>query len=145
MGVRLKRLNKCWWCNPSVSTLHSNSPGTLLLAEHIFSHLYPPHHLTRVYRQAFWIHCCIQFIRNSGFSKNFLQKLTLFGMSSEKCSSLAPPRSIFYKTHWAWQGVKLIWLIRQFSPPKKIQLTKSDPKRTSRRKVPCLMPIRVNT
>ena len=33
--------------------------------------------------------------------------LTLIGMryESKKCSSLAPPRSIFYKTQWAWQGV----------------------------------------
>ena len=29
----------------------------------------------------------------------------------EKCSSLAPPRGIFYKTQWACQGVKLTQLM----------------------------------
>ena len=29
----------------------------------------------------------------------------------EKCSSLAPPRSIFYKTQWTWQGVKITRLM----------------------------------
>ena len=32
----------------------------------------------------------------------------------ENCSYLAPPRSTFYKTQWAWQGIKLT----RFSPPK---------------------------
>ena len=67
----------------------------------------------------------------------------------EKCSSLVPPRSKFYKTQWAWQGVKLTRLMSIFTSKKvwklliKIHLTKSDPKRTRGRKVPCLMPIRV--
>ena len=76
--------------------------------------------------------------------------LTLTGMSSKnkkKCSSLAPPRSIFYKTQWAWLGVKLTRLRSIFTFKKvwkfliKTQLTKSDPKRTSGWKVPSLMPI----
>ena len=56
----------------------------------------------------------------------------------EKCSSLAPPRGIFYMTQWAFQGVKLIWLMPIFTSKKvwkfliKIQLTKSNPKRTRR-------------
>ena len=36
--------------------------------------------------------------------------LTLIGMSYESKkngSSLLPPRGIFYRTQWAWQGVKL--------------------------------------
>ena len=48
------------------------------------------------------------------------RSLTLIGMSSEnkkKCSSLAPPRSNFYKIQRAWQGVKLIRC--KFSPSKK--------------------------
>ena len=36
----------------------------------------------------------------------------------EKCSSLAPPRSIFYKTQWAWQGVKLTQLMSFFTSKK---------------------------
>ena len=67
----------------------------------------------------------------------------------EKCSSLAPSRSKFYKTQWAWQGVKLTWLMSIFTSKKvwkfliQIQLTKSNPKITRGVKVPCLMPIRV--
>ena len=67
----------------------------------------------------------------------------------EKCSSLAPPRSKFYKTQWAWQGVKLTRLMSIFTSKKvwkfliQIQLTKSNPKITRGVKVPCLMPIRV--
>ena len=69
----------------------------------------------------------------------------------EKCSSLAPPRDIFYKTQWACQGVKLTRLMSIFTSKKvwklliKIQLTKPDPKRTRGWKVPCLMQIRVKT
>ena len=65
----------------------------------------------------------------------------------EKCS----PRWILYKTQWACQGVKLTWLMSIFISKKvwkfliKIQLTKSDPKRTRVWKVPSLMPIRVKT
>jgi hypothetical protein len=33
----------------------------------------------------------------------------------EKCSSLAPPRSKFYKTQLAWQGVKLTGLMSIFT------------------------------
>jgi hypothetical protein len=29
----------------------------------------------------------------------------------KKCSSLVPPKSKFYKTQWAWQAVKLTWLM----------------------------------
>ena len=54
----------------------------------------------------------------------------------EKCSSLAPPKCNVYKTQWAWQGVKLTWWMSIFTANKvgkfliKIQLTKTDPKRT---------------
>ena len=54
----------------------------------------------------------------------------------EKCSSLEPPRGIFYKTQWAWQGVKLTPIMSIFTSKKvwkfliKIPLTKSNPKRT---------------
>ena len=54
----------------------------------------------------------------------------------EKCSSLAPSRGIFYKSRWVWQGLKLTRLMSIFTSKKvwkfliKIQLTKSDPKRT---------------
>ena len=69
----------------------------------------------------------------------------------EKCSSLEPPRSKFYKTQWAWQGVKLTRLMSIFTSKKvkkfllQIQLTKlkSNPKITRGVKLPCLMPIRV--
>ena len=67
----------------------------------------------------------------------------------EKCSSLAPPRNIFYNTQWAWQGVKLTRLMSIFTSKKvwkfliKIQLIKYDPKRTRGWKVPSLMPIRI--
>ena len=67
----------------------------------------------------------------------------------EKFSSLATPRSIFYKTEWAWQGIKLTRLMSIFTSEKvlklliKNQLTKSHPKRTRAWKVPCLLPIRV--
>ena len=79
--------------------------------------------------------------------------LTLIGMSYEReknCSSLAPPRGIFYKPQWAWQGVKLNRLMSILTSKKvwkfliKIQLTKCDPKRTMGWKVPSLMPIRVS-
>ena len=69
----------------------------------------------------------------------------------EKCSSLEPPRSKFYKTQWAWQGVKLTQLMSIFTSKKvwkfliKIHLTKSNPKITRGVKVPCLMPIRVKS
>ena len=54
----------------------------------------------------------------------------------EKCSSLAWPRSKFYKTQWAWQGVKFTQLMSLFTSNFfwkfliKIQLTKSNPKGT---------------
>ena len=54
----------------------------------------------------------------------------------EKCSSLASSRCKFYKTQWAWHGVKLARLMSIFTPKKvwkfllEIQLTKSDPKKT---------------
>ena len=67
----------------------------------------------------------------------------------EKGSSLEPPRGMFYKIQWAWQGVKLTRLMSIFTSKKvwkfliQIQLTKSNPKITRGVKVPCLMPIRV--
>ena len=70
--------------------------------------------------------------------------------SRKKCSSLAPPRSKFYKTQWAWQGVKLSRLISIFTSRNvckiliKIQLTKSKPKIMRGVCPPCLMPIRVH-
>ena len=81
--------------------------------------------------------------------------LTLIGnwhelWKQEKCSSSAPPMGMFYKPRGAWQGVKLTRLMSIFTSKKvwkfliKIQLTKSNPKRTRGWKVPSLMPIRVN-
>ena len=67
----------------------------------------------------------------------------------EKYSSLASPKSTFYKTQWVCEGVKLTHLMSIFTSNKvwklliKIQLTKFDSKRTKGWKVPCLMPIRV--
>jgi len=69
----------------------------------------------------------------------------------EKCSSLAPPRSKFYKSEWAcaWQGVKLTRWMSIIASKKvwkfliQIQLAKSNPKITRGVKVPCLMPISV--
>ena len=69
----------------------------------------------------------------------------------EKCSSLAQPRSKFYKTQWAWQGVKLSRLISIFTSKNvwkfliKFQLTKSNPKIIMEVNPPCLMPIRVKS
>ena len=34
--------------------------------------------------------------------------------NQEKCSSLVPPRSIFYNKQWAWQGIKLTRLMSIF-------------------------------
>ena len=62
-----------------------------------------------------------------------------------------PPRRKFYKTQWAWQGVKLSRLISIFTSNNvwkfliKIQLTKSNPKIIREVNSPCLMLIRVNT
>ena len=67
----------------------------------------------------------------------------------EKCLSLVPPKSKFYKTQWAWQSVKLTRLMSIFTSKKgwkffiQIQLTKSNPKITRGVKVTCLMPNRV--
>ena len=60
----------------------------------------------------------------------------------EKFSTFAPPRGIFYKTQWAWQGVKLTWLMSIFTSQKvwkfliEIQPTKSDSKKTGGGKCP---------
>ena len=68
----------------------------------------------------------------------------------EKCSYLALSRSKFYKTHWAWQGVKLSRLNSIFTSIVvlkfliKIQLTKSNAKIKRGINPPCPMPIRVN-
>ena len=57
----------------------------------------------------------------------------------------------FHKTQWALQGVKLTQLMSILTYKNvwtfliQIQLTKSNPKITRGVKVPCLMPIRVNT
>ena len=57
---------------------------------------------------------------------------------SQEKYSLASPRGLFYKTQWAWQGVKLTRLMSIFTSKKvwkfliKNQLTKSDPKRIRR-------------
>ena len=89
---------------------------------------------------------CIYTMQSSNLNPNWNEL-----RKQEKSSPLAPPRSIFYKTQWAWQGVKLTWLMSIFTPKKvwkfliKIQLTKSNPKRTRGWKVPYPMPIRVNT
>ena len=65
----------------------------------------------------------------------------------EKYSSLAPPRRIFYKTQWTWQGVKLTWLMSIFTSKKvwkfliEIQLTKIWSKNDKEIKVSPLVPI----
>ena len=41
-----------------------------------------------------------------------------WAMKAKKCSSLAPPRGIFHKTQWAWDGVKSIWLMSIFTSKK---------------------------
>ena len=59
---------------------------------------------------------------------------------TKNISSLPPPRSKFYKTQWAWQGVKLTELMSIFTSKKvwkfliQVQLTKSNPKITRRQK-----------
>ena len=40
----------------------------------------------------------------------------------EKCSSLAPPRGFFYKTQWAWQGVKFTQLMSIFTSQKSLEI-----------------------
>ena len=63
----------------------------------------------------------------------------------EKCSSLVPPRGIFNKTWWAWQGVKLNRLMSIFTSKKvSIKILKKISWQNLIRKVPSLMPIRVN-
>ena len=70
-------------------------------------------------------------------------------MKVRKYSSLSPPKSIFYKTHWSWQGVKITRLMSIFISQKvwkfliKIQQTKSNPKIMRGVNPPCLMAIRV--
>ena len=63
-----------------------------------------------------------QFFDNLAGIKSILKVepgvLTLIGMSYEskkKCSSLDPRRNKFYKTQWAWQGVRLTQLISIFA------------------------------
>ena len=60
-----------------------------------------------------------------GHCQNYFENVDMIGNSlgflfnpywhelwkQEKCSSLAPPRGIFYKTQWASQGVKLTRLM----------------------------------
>ena len=75
------------------------------------------------------------------------ESLTLIGMScksKKKCSSLGQLRSKFYKTQWAWKGVKLSWLISNFTYKNvwKFFIKKSADKIQSKHP-PCLMPIRV--
>ena len=99
-------------------------------------------------------------VRKQGIMDHFIILLLLTDIfnpywhelwKQEKCSSLAPPRGISNKTQLACQGVKLTQLMSIFTSKKvwtfliKIQLTKCDPKRTRGRKVPSLVPIRVNT
>jgi hypothetical protein len=43
-------------------------------------------------------------------------------LKQEKCSSLPPPRGIFYKTQWAWQGVKLSRLMSIFHLQKTLEI-----------------------
>ena len=83
----------------------------------------------------------ISFMWKLDFSSN-IQKYDSFNTKChelwkrEKCSSLVQPRCMFYKTRWAWQEVKLTWLMSIFSSKKvwkfliKTQLSKSDPKKT---------------
>ena len=66
----------------------------------------------------------------------------------EKCSSLSPPRGIFYKTQWAWQGVKLAWLMSIFSSKSSEIFDKNSADKIwsikdKGWKGPSLMPIRV--
>ena len=68
----------------------------------------------------------------------------------EKCLSLEPPRGIFYKAQWAKQGVKLTRLMSIVTSKKvwkffiKIQLPKSDPKRTGVGKCPASCQLELN-
>ena len=68
----------------------------------------------------------------------------------EKCSSLAPPMSKFYKTQWA-RRVSLSQLISIFTSKNvwkflvKIQLTKFNQKIIRGVNLPCLMPISVKS
>ena len=64
----------------------------------------------------------------------------------EKCSFLAPPRGIFYKTQWAWQGVKLTRLMSIFTSKifDKNLPDKIWSKKDKEIKVSPLMSIRVN-
>ena len=66
----------------------------------------------------------------------------------EKCSSLALPRGTFYKSQWAWQGVKSTPLMSIFTSSLESLDKKSAEKIWSKYdkeiKVSPLMPIRVN-
>ena len=68
----------------------------------------------------------------------------------EECSSLVPSRCIFYKTQWAWQGVKLTRFNVNFHIQKSLQIfdkkaaDKIWSKKDKEWKVSSLMPIRVN-
>ena len=69
-------------------------------------------------------------------------------MKVSKCSSLAPPRSKFYKTQWAWQGVNLSQLISIFTSKNGWKFWTADKIQSKNYKgvnPPCLMPIRVKT
>ena len=69
----------------------------------------------------------------------------------EKYSSLAPPRSTFYKTQWAWHGIILTQLMSIFSSKKvgkfllKFSWLNLIQKGQGGKKVPSLMPIRANS
>ena len=94
---------------------------------------------------------CITVAVTKLLFRSFMQHTSLFSFinpnwhelwEQEKCSSLAPPRDISYKTQWVCQGVKLTRLMSICTSKKvwkffvKIQLTKSDPKRTGGGKCP---------
>ena len=90
-------------------------------------------------RLKFRIAYCLLNLRNE-FNPNWHEL-----WKQEKCSSLEPPRAIFHEAQWAWQDVKLTWLMSIFTSKNVLKfLIRIWSKKNKRWKVPCLMPIRVN-
>ena len=100
-------------------------------------------------RPLFWLGVLLNIVKKDPYFSSFNPNGHEL-IKQEKCSSLAPPRSKFDKTQWAWQGVKLSQLISIFTSNNvwkfliKIQLIKSNPKIVRGVNPPCLMPIRFN-
>ena len=74
---------------------------------------------------------------------------TLIGMIYESKKNahlyLVPPRGMFYKTWWAWQGIKSTWLMSIFTNKKvsNFLIKLSCQNLIQKRQVPSLMPIMV--